>query len=533
VNTTPTEALPEKCDAVVIGAGHNGLVAAGYLARAGRKVAVVEAGDRLGGMTTSGAFIPEAPGHIVNPCAVDIISMLHSQIFKDLELRKHGLEIIKPDPSYVYLHPTGETLALWKDPKRTAAEIAKFSPGDAKEFLGFIELLDALVAAVLPVMGLDFARPDIKAVWRSAKAGFKHRKKFSDLVSLLLNSATTAIDERFEHEITKSAMGQIAAGAGPIDREGSGLGFLLLILLSRVGVGRPIGGMQSLTTALVRGLEANNGAVQANAAVAEILHANGKTQGVRLADGRVIEAPSVISSCDPIVTLVDLIEGDIVDRKTRARLEHSSANGAGSGPFKIDMALDAQIATVRHRRDDDVDLRIPTLLIGDYDCVRNAYAQAAKGEVPDDPALWIVAPSAADQTQAPVGQESVYLYDLAEPVAPAGGWDVHRDTAVERILSKTGEYLAPLKEAEIGRLVETPEDLGKRLNVRNGCITHLDMGLLRSGPFRPTVGLGLGKTPLKGLFLGGSATHPGGGVTGLPGRTSAERTLRFLAKQSG
>jgi phytoene dehydrogenase-like protein len=99
------------------------------------------------------------------------------------------------------------------------------------------------------------------------------------------------------------------------------------------------------------------------------------------------------------------------------------------------------------------------------------------------------------------------------------------------VLTKSSAYIAPLKEAEIGRVVETPEDLGRRLNVRNGCITHIDMGLLRAGPLRPAVGLGTGKTPLDGLFLGGSSTHPGGGVTGLPGRTSAERTKRFLAKQ--
>lgn len=522
--------LPEKCDAVVIGAGHNGLVAAGYLARAGHRVAVVESGERLGGMTTSGPFIPEAPNHIVNPCAVDIISMLHSQIFRDLELKKYGLEIIKPDPAYVYLHPTGETLALWKDPNKTAAEIARFSPGDAKEFLGFIELLDALVAAVLPVMGIDFGRPDLRALGRSARAAWAHRDKFNDLLALLTNSATTAVDERFESEIVRGALTNLAAGAGHVDREGSGLGFLLLILLSRVGVGRPVGGMQALTNALVSGLEAHGGVAQANAAVVEILHASGKARGVRLADDRVIEANTVVSTCDPTVTLVDMVGGDVIDRKTRARLEHSSSNGMGCGPFKIDMALSARFEVPHHRRDDDVDLRVPTLLIGTDECVRKAFAEASTGAVPADPALWIVAPTAADSSQAPEGQDVLYLYDIAQPVSPQGGWDANRDTAVDRIVSKTCDYLSPVKEVEIGRMVETPEDFGRRLNVRNGCITHLDMGLLRAGPLRPTVGLGTGKTPLEGLFIGGSSTHPGGGVTGLPGRTSAERALRFLKK---
>jgi phytoene dehydrogenase-like protein len=378
------DTLPDVCDVVVIGAGHNGLVAAGYLARAGLKVAVAEAGERLGGMTTSGPFIPEAPGHTVNPCAVDIISMLHSQIFRDLELKRHGLEIIKPDPSYVSLHTDGETLALWRDPKRTAAEIEKFSRNDARAFLEFIELLDALVAAVLPVMGIDFGRPDLRALYASARAALRHRKKVGDIFSLLTSSAATAVDERFEHPVVRGAIMNLAAGAGPVDREGGGLGYLLLILLSRVGVGRPVGGMQALTTALVAGLRAHGGRVETNAPVAEILHAGKRVRGVRLVDGRTIEARAVIATCDPTVALLDLVQGDVVDRKTSARLRHSSANGMGSGPFKIDMALNARIRAVQHVREDDVDLRIPTLLVGTAECVRNAFATAARGEVPED-----------------------------------------------------------------------------------------------------------------------------------------------------
>jgi phytoene dehydrogenase-like protein len=122
------------------------------------------------------------------------------------------------------------------------------------------------------------------------------------------------------------------------------------------------------------------------------------------------------------------------------------------------------------------------------------------------------------------------VYSVAAPVRPREGWEAARAVAVDHILTKLGKYIGPLEEAEIGRLVETPEDLGNRLRVRNGCITHIDMGLLRAGPLRPTVGLGLGQTPLEGLFLGGSGTHPGGGVTGLPGRTAANRTLRYLKK---
>jgi phytoene dehydrogenase-like protein len=528
----PSDQLPTSVDVVVIGAEHNGLVAAGYLAKEGLRVAVVEAAEAPGGMTASGPLIPEAPGHIINSCAVDIISMLHSRIPAELSLREHGLQIVKPDPSYVSLHPDGSSLAIWRDNSRTAAEIARYSSGDARAFLEFTDLLDVMIGAILPVLGVDFGRPDPKALWASMKVAVKNRTRLGDIAALLTGSATTAVEERFEHPVTKGALINLAAGAGPVDQPGSGLGFILLALLGRVGAGRPIGGMQSLTNALVSSFRAGGGVLTTGAPVEEILHAGGQVRGVRLEDGRVIEARSVVATCDPWVTLRQLVPEWIMDQKTAARLDFAPANGTGSGPFKVDMALRAQIAALQHTRPDDVDVRMPTMLIGTEESVRESYAAAARGELADDPAMWVVAQSGVDPTQAPEGQESLYIYSLAAPVHPREGWDALRAPAVDGILAKLGKYIGPLDEAEIGRLVETPEDLGARLRVRNGCVTHIDMGLMRSGPLRPTIGLGTGKTPLEGLVLGGSGMHPGGGVTGLPGRTAADRTKRYLKKRS-
>jgi phytoene dehydrogenase-like protein len=523
--------LPDSVDVAIVGAGHNGLVAACYLAKAGLKVAVVEASDSPGGMTASGPLIADAPDHVVNTCAVDIIAMLHSQVPRELELKRYGLQIVKPDPSYVALHPDGATLALWRDPGKTAAEIERFSRRDASEFLEFMRLLDGVIGTVLPLMGTDTARPSPKVLLHTVRQVVRNRRDLSDITALVTGSASSAVAERFENPVVAGALLNLAGGAGPVDLPGSGLGFLLLALLSRVGVGRPIGGMQSLTTALARRFEADGGVLVTGTPVEEILTAGRRARGLRLADGRVITARAVIATCDPWLTLRELVPSELVDRKTAARLDFAPANGGG-GPFKIDMALSEQLTVPGHLRDDDVDLRMPTLLIGTVESVRESYAAAARGDLPDDPAIWIVAPSGADPSQAPAGQESLYIYGLAAPVQPRGsGWDSPaRDRAVDSILGKLEKYVTPLQQAEIGRLVETPEDLATRLRVRNGCVTHIDMGLLNSGPLRPAVGLGLGKTPVDGLFLGGSGTHPGGGVSGLPGRTAANRVTRFLSK---
>jgi phytoene dehydrogenase-like protein len=350
-----------------------------------------------GCLTASGPFIPEAPDHVINSCAVDIIAMLHSQVPRELGLKEHGLRILKPDPSYVSLGPDGSSVALWRDPTRTAAEIEEHSRADAQAFLEFLSRLDRLITTALPVMGTDTARPAPKLVLNTLRASVRNRKQMSDIVALLTGSASLAVDERFEHPLVKGALLNLAAGAGPVDEPGSGLGFLLLALISRVGVGRPIGGMQTLTDALISVIEAGAGTVVTGAKVGEIL----------------------------------------------------------------------------------------------------------------------------------AGQDSLYIYALTVPSAPRQGWNELRQPAVDAILGKLGKYVQPLEQAELGRIVETPQDFPTRLNARNGCITHLDMGFLDSGPLRPTVGLGLGKTPLDGLFPGGSGTHPGGGVSGLPGRTAAQRVTRW------
>jgi phytoene dehydrogenase-like protein len=527
----PAASLPGgrvSVDVAVIGAGHNGLVAACYLAKAGLRVTVVEASDLPGGMTASGPLIAAAPEHVINSCAVDIISMLHSQVPRDLDLRNFGLTITKPDPSYVALHPDGATLALWRDPARTAAEIEQFSRADAREFSEFMRLLDGVITTVLPLMGTDTARPPASVLLHTARQVFRNRRDLSEITALVTGSASSAVAGRFSSPVVAGALLNLAGGAGPVDLPGSGLGFLLLSLLSRVGVGRPVGGMQSLTTALVNRLAAGGGTVVTGVAVEEILTASGRACGVRLADGRVLTARAVIATCDPWLTLRKLVPGDLVDRKTAARLDFAPAN-RGGGPLKIDMALSERITVPNHVRTDEIDLRSPTLLIGTAESVRESYAAAARGDLPDDPALWVVAPSGVDPSQAPPGQDSLYIYSLAAPVQPRpGGWAAARGQAADDILAKLGKYVAPLQQAEIGRLVETPADMAARLRVRNGCITHIDMGLLNSGPLRPAVGLGLGKTPVDGLFLGGSGIHPGGGVSGLPGRTAARRALRFL-----
>jgi phytoene dehydrogenase-like protein len=168
------------------------------------------------------------------------------------------------------------------------------------------------------------------------------------------------------------------------------------------------------------------------------------------------------------------------------------------------------------------------LLVGTAEAVLENFASSARGEVPTLPYMWITAPSAVDPTQAPPGQDVVYLYPPAMPVKPREGWDAIRASTAAQVIAQASEYMDGLKEYEIARRVEASPDLAKRLNVHNGCVTHLDTSTLRSNTLRPAYGLGGDKLPVAGLYFGGAGIHPGGGVNGMPGRLAASRVKRFL-----
>ena len=516
-------------DVVIVGGGHNGLVAGGYLARAGHRVVLVEASDTLGGMTSSAALIPGAPEHTVHPCAVDVIFLRTTTIEHDLGLRHHGYRAIETDAPYAYLHPDGTPLVIWRNPRRTAEEIRRFCPADADAYLELTELLSAFLAVAVPAMRTDVTRPAPREVARIALAVAKNRKLGGDMLGLVTASAMQAVDERFAHPVVRSALLGLAAGAGPVEADASAMSFLLLGLLHGYGVGRPVGGMQSLVEALAASFRSHGGQIRTGTAVSEIEVSGGRVVGVALADGTSISARTVLSTADPHTTLRELLPHGTLDRRITARVDHIPANAAGASPFKVDLALSGH-ATVPNHRHPDIDLRQPVLLYGTEQSIVDSFAAAARGEVCEDPFLWACITSAVDPTQAPLGQDCVYLYSPAMPSRPPGGWDGLSSLAEKVTMNTAGKILGRLDELELGRWVENPDQMARRTRAWQGSILHVDFSLMRTGPLRPAWGLGSYRTPIDGLFLGGAGTHPGGSVSGLPGKLSSRRVQRHLAK---
>jgi phytoene dehydrogenase-like protein len=519
-------------DAAVIGGGHNGLSAACYLAAEGKKVIVIEALNKVGGMASSGYLMPEAPQHLVHPCALDLMSLrVHPMMPIELQLERHGFRQVELSPAYAYLHPDGSSVVFWRDPEKTAAEIRRFSEHDADEFLALMKVVYAFIDMAVPLMRVDPARKNLRAKFQVLLALLRNRRMRPDMVTLMASPAYQVIMERFEHPVTQSALCCLLGAAGPITSEATGIYFALLGFLHRTGIGRVVGGMQRLSDAMAARLQELGGEILLRASVSEIVAEHGRVKGVRLANGRMIKAHAVIASSHPKFAL-GMVTPGALDRRLLTRVALAPANAHGASPLKVDVALRAPVSIGRHEacRPDGLSLRKCVLLIGTAEAVVENFRASARGEVPRLPYMWITAPSAADPTQAPPGQEIAYLYAIAMPVNPRDGWNAIRDRVAQQLIDQSSDYMDGLKTNEIARRVEASPDLARRLNVLNGCVVHIDTATTRAGLMRPAPGLGGGTLPVAGLFLGGAGSHPGGGVNGLPGRIAAGRVSRFLAQ---
>jgi phytoene dehydrogenase-like protein len=517
-------------DVVVVGAGHNGLVAACYLARAGLRVTVVEAADTPGGMSASGPVIPGAPGHVVNTGAAELLFLQRTTIPADLELHRHGLRTVESDPSYVYLHPDGSSIAYWRDARRTVEEIARFSRRDAEAYRRLAATLHGMLSVAAPFTEVNPMRPGAGALLGAGRAAVAARRPLGPAAALVAGSGDELINGRFEHPVVRSALYSLIGGIAPVGGRGSAMSAIFLAFLHDSGVRRPVGGMQAVPDALLGDLREHGGELLTGSAVQAVTVRGGRATGVVLADGRALTAGrAVISACDPRQTLTRLVPGDALPRRVVDRAARLPANGTGNGWLKLDLALRARVTLSVHEkwRDDGLDLRRPAVMVGPMGSAQRGYAEAVAGRVPaaEDMLVWCFCPTGIDPGQAPDGQDVMYLSTPSVPVAPVDGWDAVQDRAVEALLAQAGRFYDTGLDQEVGRRVETPPGLARRVRVSNGCYFHVDFTPARSGPLRPAAGLGGYRTPLRGLYLAGAGTHPGGGVMGTSGRLAAERVL--------
>jgi phytoene dehydrogenase-like protein len=523
-------------DCIVVGGGHNGLIAAAYMARAGKRVTVLERRHVVGG-----ACVTEEkhPGFKMSITSY-VVSLLLPQVVRDLQLKKHGYDFIVRDPSSFAAFPDGRTLRFFADGTKTLEEIRKFSPRDADAWGRYHEVLEGLARFAEKI--LVSVPPDITArnpfkllgslplAWDAWLMSNTERAK---QVELLTASAADFLDRYFESEELKAVLatdGIIGAFAGP---RTPGTAYVLLHHVmggvdGRRGVwGYVRGGMGGLTQALARACEAHGVTIRTSSPVKRILVSGGRTTGVELESGEVLQARQVLSNADPNRTFLQMVGREQLPTEFAdavAAIRYRSAS------FKINLALSG-LPTFKHLPPgaDPREWLTGTIHFSQsVDQMERAFDEAKYGRPSTRPVVEACLPSILDDSIAPPGQHFMSMFCQYAPYQLAEGtWDEARKAAfIESVLRVVEEFAPDIREKILHIHSLSPLDLEQEFGLTGGSLFHGDMTTDQLFSMRPVAGFAGYETPIAGLFLCGSGAHPGGGVMGACGYNAARVALK-------
>ncbi len=534
-------------DAIIIGAGHNGLVCAAYLLKAGLKVLLLEKRSVPGGAATTEEVIPKlAPGFKFNLCAIDHEFIFLGPVIEELELAKYGLKYLYCDPSVFCPHPDGRYFLAYRSLEKTCQEIARYSSRDAEKYAEFINYWQRLMNAVSPMFNappqavFSIARNFNSSSLKDALSSVGSVKKALDFIRTMISSPEELLDEWFDTEIVKAPLARLAAEIGaPPSQKGTTSGLMMLAMRHGEGIARPRGGTGALTDALVKLVKSKGGDILCDRSVKEVIvDDRNRAVGVRVARGEEYRASKgIISNIDVqrlFGELVDPAAVNAADPKLGERVKRRIVNN-NETILKIDCAL-SELPKFEVGGGNREHL-IGTVLIADsVKQVERAHTLANLGEIPDeDPSMYLDFPTVLDPSMAPEGQHTLWIEFFA-PYQIAGaegtglngtGWtDELKNKVADRVISKLAQYAPKIEDTIIARRVESPAELGERLGAYKGNYYHLDMTLDQMIFLRPLPEIANYKTPIKALYLTGAGTHPGGSISGMPGRNCAKVFLQ-------
>ncbi|PSO90553.1 MAG: NAD(P)/FAD-dependent oxidoreductase [Cyanobacteria bacterium QS_3_48_167] len=531
----------EVYDAIIIGAGHNGLVCAAYLLKAGYRVLLLEKRSVPGGAATTEEALPkEAPGFKFNLCAIDHEFIHLAPVVEELELTKYGLEYLYCDPVVFCPHPNGNYFLAHQSVEKTCAEIARYSQRDAQKYAEFVDYWLHLTGAIAPIFNaapksmIDIAGNYNVEKIKDLFSTFGSTKKVLDFVRTMIASPEDVLNEWFDSELVKAPLARLAAEIGaPPSQKGISVGAMMMAMRHKPGMARPRGGTGALTQALVNLVKSKGGVILTEQTVENVMVDRGRAVGVCVAGGREYRAHrGIISNIDARRLFLQLMEPtdvDAADPHLRERLERKIANNNES-LLKIDCALaEAPSFEAYYHKPEYL---VGSVLIADsVRHVEKAHSMATMGEIPDEnPSMYVVFPTVVDPSMAPEGKHTLWIEFFA-PYQIAGaegtgikgtGWTEElKNRVADRVIDKLAEYAPNIKKAIIARKVESPAELGERLGAYKGNYYHIDMTLDQMVFLRPLPEIANYKTPIEGLFLTGAGTHPGGSISGMPGRNCA------------
>jgi phytoene dehydrogenase-like protein len=528
--------MAETRDVIIIGGGHNGLVTAFYLAKAGFKPLVLERRTQTGGAAITEEFSPgfrcSTLAHSAGPLLPEIVS--------DMQLVRHGLKLLTPEVAVTALSPDGRALVLYNDVTRAAQEISKFSGKDAERYPVFQQSLEKIGRVIGDALKLappnidDPSRGDLWAMLQTGRALRKLGKK--DMYRLLRWGPMAVADlvaEFFETELlraTIAARGIFGTAMGPWSAGSS-----LVLLIRAAGDPHPagssffaIGGTGTITQAMSAAAKEAGAEIRTSAEVKEVRVKDGIATGVVLSDGEEISANAVISNADPRRTLLTLVDPTHLTPDFVMKLQNYRMPGTVA---KVNLALSALPKFTTLKGNDDAALRSRIHIGPEIDYVEHAFDESKYGGFSSHPYLEVTIPSLTDPSLAPSGKHVMSIYMQYAPFKLKNAdWDSQRSALGETVVKKLAEYAPNLPAlVEDGQII-TPHDLETTYGLTGGHIFHGELALDQFFTMRPLLDWARYNTPIQNLYLCGSGTHPGAGLTGGSGANAAQEILKKLRR---
>ncbi len=524
--------MSQKYDAIVVGGGHNGLVAAHYLAQSELKVLVLERRYVVGGPCCATEFFPGYRGSVCNSPG-----SLEPKIVSDMELERFGLTFDRPDPSLIHPFPDGRAFIAWREKERVNEELRKFSENDAKVYHEIVNTCTELAKKL--ELSLFEPPPSLSDLFSRLHTP----EDEATFTTLLFGNVKDFLDDRLETDQVKAVLACMCMFGGNYPPSAPGSPFVLLqrpMSLASMSIeadhdprkqplrgstGLPRGSMGSVTEAMERSIMASGVEVRTEADVASIkVNENGRVQGVVLADGEEIDAGMVISNLHPKTTLLNLVERQHVEGPLRTRLEQLKVRGCA---FKVALALN-DVPRFAAAPPDAVDAfaSCQYRIAPDMEYLEQCVNDAKSGIPSRSPRLMGLTPSMVDPSLAPPGKHlmsiSVYYapYQLRE-----GDWTTEKERFGQRVIDTLAEYVPNLKDIIEDTRFDSPKDLEDEYGLVEGHGLHADMSPGGMFSLRPVAGLSEYRTPVRGLYLCGAGTWPGGFITGIPGHNGSHQAL--------
>jgi phytoene dehydrogenase-like protein len=530
-----------QCDALIIGGGHNGLVCAAYLAAAGLGVTVLERRGVVGGAAVTEEFHPG----FRNSVAAYTVSLLNPRVIRDLDLVRHGLTIVERELANFLPLEDGRYLKVGAG--RTAAEVAKFSVRDAARLADYGRRLDT-IADVLRDLVLETPPNVTDGGWLEALPGIlggarlgRRLSRLSlegrrELLDLFVKSAGDYLDAWFESAPIKAAYGFDGIVGNYASPYSAGSAYVLLHHVfgevnGKKGVwGHALGGMGAITQAMAKCAAARGVNIRVSTPVREVMTSGGRAVGVVTEAGEAIRARCVVSNLNPRLLFDKLVDPALLEAGFRARMARWRC---GSGTFRMNVALselpDFTVLPGRERAEHHT---AGIIMAPSLEYMDRAYLDARAQGWSRRPIIEMLIPSTLDAGLAPPGRHVASLFcQHVAPVLPDASWDEHREAVADVMIDLVNSHAPNFKASVLGRQILSPLDLERTFGLVGGDIFHGALSLDQLFSARPMLGHGDYRTPLRALYMCGSGTHPGGGVTGAPGHNAAREILRDFRRR--